>query len=100
MDEIYEQQKADWLESMSEHYEAMEQLKAYAHISTKGDAMKYCKQYDLRIKEIDSAIPSDLSNRFRELGLCTESLAMCYWKNGTIEPLNVIEHAFKLNLGV
>ena len=68
-------------------------------LRTKGDFMQYCLLHDSRIKEIDSAYPMSITKTLIELGMNnTQNYVMCYWKNGSIELLNIIEHATILHI--
>ena len=62
------------------------------NLNCKGDYMSSVKEMDNRIKEIDSAIPSETSKYLREVGLDTSMLVTCYWNNGTCEIINIAAH--------
>lgn len=68
----------------------------FKNLRSKGDFMDFCLNNDNRIKELDSAIPMNLAKQLRDLDLDTSSFAFCYWKNGEIDLLNVVEHSTKL----
>lgn len=59
---------------------------------TKGDYMSLVKDMDPEIKEMDSAIPLNIAEELRSIGLDTSDFAMAYWRHGEIGLLNVAAH--------
>jgi len=64
--------------------------------NSKGDFMMYCQQNDLRIKEIDSAIPAEYTKTLNILTIDPSMFCIVYYKNSTTGIINVIEEAAKL----
>jgi len=60
--------------------------------TNKGDLIKYLIIKDNSIKEIDSAIPLNISNRLQELNIRRDNFITVYFKNGGIEIINLIEY--------
>ncbi len=59
---------------------------------SKGDYMRAVQEMDSRIKEIDSAIPAQMSRVSRETGINPTMLVMVYWKDGGQEVINIAAH--------
>lgn len=59
---------------------------------SKGDYMYLVRTMDPRVKEMDSAIPLEAANELRALGVSPSDFVMMYWKNGTVELLNIVAH--------
>ena len=58
----------------------------------KGDYMFLVKNMDSEIREMDSAIPLNIANELRRIGLDTSDFVMAYWKHGEISLLNIVAH--------
>ena len=63
---------------------------------TKGEFGQSVKNMDNSIKEIDYAFPMEWSKQVRALGINTDEYVWCYYKDGRIEPLNIVAHWAKL----
>ncbi len=59
---------------------------------TKGDYMFLVKHMDHKIKEMDSAIPLNVANELKALGLTTSDFVIVYWRDGGEELLNIVAH--------
>jgi hypothetical protein len=61
-------------------------------LRSKGDFMREVVRMDNRIKEIDSAIPLEIANAMRNIGVPTKMCVTIYWHSGNQEVLDVSAH--------
>ncbi len=62
----------------------------------KAHLVKFILLHDCRIKEVDYAIPLYISNALKELNIKRDNFVTCYFKNGNIEIINLIEYYYIL----
>ena len=63
-------------------------------LNNKGDYMRAVLKIDSSIKEIDSAIPYQISVVFRNYGLDTSNLCMVYFKDRSQKILDIISYYY------